>query len=293
MIAKPRECARDVTAGQHSNVKLALCTIAFREKLLEYALDVASELGVDGVEIWGREPHISEKFDENRVRATRKKVASRGLHIPVLGSYSQFGITHPRLDEAVEIETTLHTARCLGAPLVRVWASDVPSSEASAALWARTVREIQQACEQAAKLGITLAAEMHDHTLADTGPSARQLVEAVGHENFRLNFQVAAYPHSDAPEERLEAVLPYVVHMHAQNYARLLKGEDDPLQRAPLDNGVIDYENLVGQLMQSGYNGYIALEFAYAEGKDKEPALRDDLTYLKTLTGAARQKHDK
>lgn len=244
------------------------------------------------MEIWGREPHISEKFDENRVRTARKMVERRGLHMPVLGSYVRFGITHPAIDEAIELEATLHTARCLGAPLVRVWASDVPSAQASNTLWTRTVQEIQLACDQAAKLGITLAAEMHSHTLADTGLSARRLVEAVGRENFRLNFQVVACTQPNPPDEQLEMILPYVVHMHAENYAQLLGERNDPPQRAPLESGVIDYESLVGQLVQSGYDGYVALEFAYAEGEHKEQALLTDLTYLQTLTGAVLRQHN-
>lgn len=273
-----------MTACQSSNIKLALSTIAFREKLLDYALDIASELAVEGVEIWGREPHISEKFDENRVRAARRMVERRGLKIPVFSSYLSFGITHPRIDETIELAATLHTARCLNTPIVRVWASDVGSGDASEAVWTRTIHEIQQACDQAAKLGIILAAQMHSDTLADTGASARRLVEAVGRDNFGLNFQVNATAESEeASEQRLGSVLPYVVHIHAQNYVPLVDGGDELLQRAPLNNGVIDYERLVGRLVESGYDGHIAVQFAYTEGEDKTEALREDLAYLQTL----------
>ena len=278
----------DVTGRQSDKAKVALCTIAFREKLLDYTLSVASELGVDGVEIWGREPHISEKFDENRVRTAQRMVQRRGLRIPVFGSYLSFGLTHPRIDDTIELEATLHTARCLNAPIVRIWASDVSSSQASAAVWTRTVREIREACDQAAKLGITLSAEMHDNTLADTGRGARQLVEAVGRGNFGLNFQISAYSdRGEAVDERLATVLPFVVHVHARNYLRLLlDGGGDVLERAPLGCGVIDYEGLVGQLLASGYDGYLAVEFAYAEGEGKREALLHDVTYLQALTSS-------
>lgn len=258
--------------------------MAFREKLLDYALDVASEVGVDGVEIWGREPHISEKFDENRVRTARKMVESRGLAIPVFSSYLSFGITRPRIDENIELAATLHTARCLNAPIVRVWASDLSSTKASATVWSRTIREIQEACDQAAKLGIVLAAEMHNGSLADTGRSARRLVETVERDNFRLNFRISAHiGPAEPPEERLELVLPYVVHVHAQNYARLVEGDHDTLQRAPVSSGIINYEGLIGRLIECGYDGYVALEYAHTEGDGKKQALFDDLNYLQSL----------
>ena len=270
--------------NQSKHLKLALCTIAFREKLLDYALSVASELGVHGVEIWGREPHISEKFDENRVRTARKMVESRGLTIPVFGSYLGFGLMHPRIDETIELEAALHTARCLNAPILRVWASDVSSVAATAPVWARTVREIREACDQAAKLGITLAAEMHNNTLAETGRSARQLVETVARDNFRLNFQANAHAAADETAmERLQYVLPYVVCVHVQNYVQLADAGDDALQRAPLSSGVVDYETLIRRLLESGYNGYVAVEFAHTEGEGKRQALLDDVSYLQSL----------
>ena len=273
-----------MTTSKSSNSKVALCTIAYREKLLEYVLDVASELGFDGVEIWGREPHISEKFDENRVRTARKMVESRGLRIPVFGSYLYFGITRPRNDETIELDATLHTARCLGAPIVRGWASDLGSAEADEAVWTRTVREIQLACDQAGKLGITLAAEMHAHTFGDTGATARQLVDAVGCENFRLNFQVTYYAETETPEQRLETVLPYVVHIHAQNYERLLNPNDDcAMERVALSKGAVDYGSLLRPLFNSGYDGHIAVEFAHVEGDSKKQAILEDLNYLQTL----------
>jgi len=62
-------------------MKLGVCTIAFREKLLRVALTIAQQIGFDGVEIWGREPHISESCDDRRVRAARKTVEWRGLEV--------------------------------------------------------------------------------------------------------------------------------------------------------------------------------------------------------------------
>ena len=272
-----------VSAKRTGNIKLALCTIAFREKLLDYVLSVADELGVAGVEIWGREPHISEKFDENRVRTARRMVARRGLNIPVFGSYLRFASAYPHADDTVELGPTLHTARCLRAPIVRVWASDVGSAEATEAIWTTAICQIRQACEQAAKLSIILAAEMHDVTLTDTGAAARRLVEEVNRPNFRLNFQISTYINTETPEQRLAAVLPYVVHVHAQNYQRLLTSDGDGLIRASLEQGVIDYASLVRQLVKAGYDGYIAVEFAPLEGRDKSDALRCDIEYLQSL----------
>ena len=270
-----------MSSGQDSNIKIILCTIAYRDRLLDYVLDIAADLGFDGVEIWGREPHISEQFDENRVQAVGRMIHQRGLATPVLGSYLRFGASNQRLEGKIELEDTLHTARCLGTNLVRVWASDVGSTEASETIWKTTVKEIREACQQAAKLGITFAAEMHSGTLADTGPAAKHLVAGVDRENFRLNYQVAGKLEPQTPLERLQMVLPYVVHVHAQNFTPL--SNDGEAALLALRDGAIDQAPLISQLKEVGYDGCIAVEFSWAEGDSKQEALAADLAYLRSL----------
>ncbi len=270
-----------MATSQNSDIKIILCTIAYRDRLLDHVLDVAEDLGFDGVEIWGREPHISEQFDENRVKAVQRMIHERGLLAPVLGSYLRFGCTKTRMEGTVELEDTLHTAHCLGTKIVRVWASDVPSAQATEAVWETTIEQCQQACDQASKLGITFAVEMYSGTLADSAAAARRLTESVKRDNFRLNYRVVPDAELQTPLEQLQTVLPYVVHMHAQNYAQLT-GADDA-RRMPLGDGAIDYRPLVKQLRESGYTGCIAVEFSWIEGEGKREALAADLSYLKRL----------
>ncbi len=263
--------------------QFALCTISHREKLLEYALEVAKDLGCDGVEIWGREPHISERFDENRVYAARKMVEERGLTTVVFGSYLTLGAVQTRPEDRVRLDDVLHTARCLHTPLMRVWASDMASDRADASIWSRTVAEIREACDRAERLNIVLAAEMHDDTLADTGESSRRLVELVNRDSFRLTFQVSIRPRKESPEERLQWIHEFVVHLHVQNFYSLAAKEDEPLRRAPVSEGLIDYYPLLEMLYDNGYSGSYALEFAACEGEGKREALAEDLRYLKSL----------
>lgn len=272
---------RDSTARP----RLALCTIAFRERLVEDVLDLASGLGFEGVELWGREPHVSEVYDYNRARLCRRMCEERGLEIAALGSYLRFAPTKKNSD-SVSLLDTLRTAHTLRAPIVRVWASDVPSAEADEALWARVVAEAKEAARRSRRLGLILAAEMHDDTLCDTAHSARRLVEEVACDNFRLNYQVATRQDGEDPLERLKIVCDYVVHVHAQNFSQLLTEDGEGLKRAPLRDGLVDYAALVEALRQKGYNGWISVEFAPVEGDGKAEAIAADLAYLRELVHA-------
>lgn len=266
---------------QHQAAKpgIAMCTIAFRERLLEDALDTAAALSFKAVELWGREPHVAEVYDYNRTRLIRRMCRDRGLEIAALGSYLRFGATKKSTDN-VGLLHTIQTAYTLRAPTLRVWASDVGSAEASEAVWKKAVEEAREACNRCLKLGIVLAVEMHDDTLADTAAGALRFLEMVGCDNLRLNFQPSARSRKEKPAERLRKAVGYVVHCHAQNFKRLSRSEGEEPVRAPLRDGLVDYRDVVGKLRSAGYQGWIAVEFAHTEGDGKCQALADDLAYL-------------
>ncbi|HCA48591.1 MAG TPA: hypothetical protein DEP45_14925 [Armatimonadetes bacterium] len=260
-------------------MKVALCSIAFRERLLEYTLDVACEAKLDGVEIWGREPHISEEYDANRVAAVRKMVTGRGLEVAAFGSYLRLGATS---SDTMGVRDVLQIAAGLEVPTVRVWASEVGSEEAKGDLWQRTVNECRDCAMSAEKMGLRLAVEMHTKTLADTAESALRLIEEVGRGNFGLNYQPLPSLNDDAMR-RLQMVLPHVFHLHAQNYAPL--NGDGKIERAGLADAIIDFEPLVETLRESGYDGYLAVEFSPSNVSNKREAVLRDCGYLQRIRG--------
>ena len=264
-------------------IAILACTIAWRDKLLDHAVSAARKIGFDGLEVWGREPHTPDKFDETRLRAARKMIELSGLKVAVLSSYLRFGMTRND-SSAVQIGDTLHIAHSLKTPVVRVWASDVASRAATPAVWKQTISEARVAAEHAAKLEITLVMEMHPGTLADTAQSALKMIHEVDHPAFRINYQVNSFNDGQSPEERLEMVLPWVRHMHAQNYDQLTLHDLDAPRRVPLASGIANYPRLIGILRQAGYQGSISVEFAYDESvKGKQVALEDDLRFLRAL----------
>lgn len=261
-------------------MEVCLCTISYRERLLDMALDVAARLGFKAVELWGREPHVTEEYDESRIRVIRQMAEERGLKLPVLGSYLTFGKTaHP--EDAASLVDTLHNAHGLKTPIVRVWASDVASANASAEVWKKTIEEAREACDRAHKMNVVFAVEMHDATLADTGATAKRLIEEVDRPNFRINYQVASRSDVEHPLERLELVLPHVVHVHCQNF--VAANGDPGYKRVPLAAGYVDYKPLVQRLKAAGYEGHLAVEFSAEEGDGKEASLKKDLEYLSSL----------
>ncbi len=267
-------------------MKLSLCTIAFRERLLEDAINIAQQIGFDGVEIWGREPHISENFDERRVRAARKMIEDRNLEICGLGSYLRFqGGTPPEDDEedSPDLASVLHTARVLGAPTVRVWAGSCPSSKARRRDWNLCVQELQAACEKAANVGAELAVEMQSGTFADTAASANRLLDDVGALNLKLNYQPGNGLPPENPVKRLRSVVNRLASVRVRNYDRLISNPDDHQHIVPLAEGVFDYRELISILRKAGFQGYLSVEEISAKAPDKVDALKAEYDFLRAL----------
>ena len=266
-------------------MNVGLCTIAFRERLLEDAVNIAQQIGFDGVEIWGREPHISESFDEGRVKAAKRMIEARELEVCGLGSYLRFGGCQPLNDEeeAPDLGSVLHTARILGAPVVCVRAGGCRSARAKKRDWDLCVDELRDACEKAENLGVTLAVEMQTETFADTARSANGLLDEVDAPNLKLNYQPSNGLPREDPVERLRAVLRRIVSVRVRNYDRLLSKSDDRNRLVPLAEGVFDYAELMGVLRDVDFDGYLGVECISAKASDKVDALRADYDFLHAL----------
>ncbi|MFW6288471.1 MAG: hypothetical protein ACOC2Q_01685, partial [Spirochaetota bacterium] len=110
-------------------MKAGVCTIAFKDRSLDEAIDLIAASGARGVEIWGREPHLPGTSVERRRLAERLRDA--GLEVCALGSYFRPDGRGPDLaprtasppaESGVDPDYVLESAHDLGSPLVRIWA---------------------------------------------------------------------------------------------------------------------------------------------------------------------------
>ena len=110
-------------------MKLGLCTIAFQEKPLEEVIDIAADHGFDGIELWGKPPHLPEDYDESYAKNVRDMAQRKGLVISALGSYvDPLMHLHQR-----HFEAAFKIAHDLGTDLVRIWSGGGASKSITAA----------------------------------------------------------------------------------------------------------------------------------------------------------------
>lgn len=254
-------------------MKTGMCTIAFRDWDLEAALDLAQKAGFDGVEIWGKEPHMSDAFDKARVERTKAMLDERGLLPIVFGSY--LGDLQAGWEGELErANDALRIARELGTDLVRVWAGAEASGAMSGAQRKECVAFLRAFAKRAEEEGITLAIERHANTLSDTLPSLMRLIEEVGSGSLRVNYQMMSLRNEDILEE-IRQLGSLIVNVHAHNFA-----DYEERKRRLLSEGVIDHRRMVEALREVGFEGAIEVEFA--GGEDREQAMIEDAAFLKS-----------
>ncbi len=254
-------------------MKLGLCTIAFQEKPLEEVIDIAADHGFDGIELWGKPPHLPEDYDESYVKNVKDMAHRKGLTISAFGSYVDplMPLHQKHFEEAFKI------AHELGTDLVRIWSGGGPSKSIAPAdkrlIHFRLVSITQWANFRSIRLGL----EMHNNHLTDSVNSILETIEGVRLPALKTYYQPLARSDADEPHTAAEKLADHIANVHAQNFDESGKG-------CAIVDGVVDYAKIVEILSAAGYDGYLEVEFVH--GDNKLEALQRDRDYLASLINA-------
>ena len=157
-------------------MKTGLVSVSFRSLSPGQIIALTAEAGLDSIE-WGGDIHVPAGDIDNALRVGECTRAA-GLSVACYGSYYRLTDAEPGMAQSV-----VQTAKALGAPLIRVWAGNLPSAEADETHRAMIVRNAQRIASLAADENISVAFEYHGGTLTDDPASAKALLESVNREN--------------------------------------------------------------------------------------------------------------
>ena len=254
-------------------MKLGLCTIAFQEKPLEEVIDIAANYGFNGIELWGKPPHLPDDYDEAYVKNIKDMAHRKGLEISAFGSYVDplMPLHQKHFEEAFKI------AHALGTDLVRIWSGGGPSKSIIPAdkrlIHFRLVSITQWASFRNIRLGL----EMHNNHLTDSVETILEAIEGVRVPALKTYYQPLARSDADEPHTAAEKLAEHIANVHAQNF-------DESGKACPIADGVVDYARIVEILNAAGYDGYLEVEFVH--GDNKLEALQRDRDYLASLINA-------
>src|SRR5690606_20409375 len=237
-------------------LRSGLVSITFRSLIAAEVVDLARTAGIDGIE-WGGDVHVPPG-DMQRAREVRHMTEDAGLSVSAYGSYYRL---RPEADEEYPFEAVLASAVALGAPTIRVWAGNQPSSAVDAAERGRIAEQSRRIADMAAEQGIRVAYEFHSNTLTDRLESALDLLRAVDHPNIRTFWQP---PNGMPPAESragLDAVAGWVSNIHCFHWWPTSK------DRHPLADGEANWSLYLEKIAARPGDRFVSVEFV----KDDAP----------------------
>lgn len=104
------------------SVQTALFTKVLHNRSLTESFEITAELGYDGVEPMGREPHLSSESSLDEVAALREQLDDLELDVPCLATYTGGYVGRSNAEretELEELETFLQFADVLDCDVVR------------------------------------------------------------------------------------------------------------------------------------------------------------------------------
>lgn len=256
-------------------MKISFCTIGFQnnkwgakrvvEKSYAEIVPLLAAAGYDGVETWY--PHV-ESLDPAAVRGL---VAGHRLAIPMLSSYYNFTKTPDTAAESVRhaLEVVAR-AQQMGALAIRIFTGGDASAAATPEQWSRAAECLQQIADAAAPHNIRLACETHRGNLTDTVAGSLELLRRVSRPNVGLILQPSTFGENYLAA--CETLAPHAFHVHATN-ARDGKN-------TALEDGTMDYRQIIALLRRHNFSGYISIEWMGAEPADMA---RREAKYLRSL----------
>jgi 3-dehydroshikimate dehydratase len=256
-------------------IRPGICSVTFRGRSVDEVVDLTREAGLECIE-WAGDAHVPPG-DEDAAREARERTRAAGLAVASYGSYLAF--TGSDEEVHAEGEAVLASARALGAPRIRVWATRTASADVSDEERALTVRRIREFADRAATHGIDVGLEFHGRTLTDEIGSTLRLLDEVARETVLSYWQ----PHQGMPAEEalqtLREVLPRTSTIHV--FSWWPRNERLPLaERSEL------WEQAFALLAAEGSDRDALLEFVPG---DDPSALRREADTLRTLITAGEE----
>jgi len=243
-------------------LRLGLAGYSMRDHLtgkLQPAMDIhgfiekAAQWEVDAVELTSY--YFPPDFTPAYVAGLKRHCHLLGIDVSATPIRNTF--THSagpeREKEIAHVKRWLDVARDLGSPAIRIFAGDAAKGQPEPEARRHCVEAIEACADHAATRGVFLALENHGGVVAEPD-GLLEIVRAVESEWFGVNLDTGNF-HGEDPYADLARCLPYAVTVQVKVE---MQAKGGPKQEA-------DFGRLVRMVKESGYRGYVTLEYEAAE----------------------------
>jgi sugar phosphate isomerase/epimerase len=266
-------------------MRTALFTVSFaglwgQDRLtLRQSIDVAAELGYDGVEIMGKRPHLSVADDTlDECRRLRDYAEQRGCRVAAVAAYTDFtgGTKAAEVPfgemQVFYVGALARRAAAMGSDLVRVFTSYEHDGAPFMTQWRQTIDSLRACCDRAAEFGVQIGVQNHHDIAVDT-KSYLELLAEVDRPNITPMYDcwspylrgedVVAGVSQLASRMHFTTVADYVVLPRWKYLPQLVNyapSGPPAVLAVPMGTGDLPYEAFLNTLQSHGYDGWVSYE---------------------------------
>jgi sugar phosphate isomerase/epimerase len=263
-----------------SHLKLSIAAYSYRQYLtgkppkfdLFEFVNLAADMGLDAVEptSYYFPPDVTPAY------LNRLKLHAFTLGLDISGTAVGNNFCLPpgskRDEEISKVLRWIDLAAELDAPVIRIFAGNIPRDSTEEQAVARAIEGIKAVLPHAAEKGIVLALENHGGITA-TPEQVLKLVKAIESPNFGVNLDTGNFRGGD-PYDEIAQLAPYA--MNVQVKTEVQRGGSRKKEEA-------DLARIVTILREARYSGYVVLEYEAAE--DPLKAIPRHIKTLRQLIG--------
>lgn len=282
-FTNPTKAAEPVARNGKCHMKLSLAAYSFNKFLpnrgtaeqlaaakmrLEDFIQFCADQNLDGTELTSY--YFPKEFSPSYLMKIKEQTFRLGLDVSGTAIGNDFcKPSGEEWDKQLKLtrEWIDHSAT-MGAPVIRIFAGNVPKGDTEAAAFERCVAGINKSLEYAAEKGVFLALENHGG-ITGTAEQLLKIVKAVSPSPwFGVNLDGGNFHAADVYAE-LEQIAPYAIN------AQVKVSVAPNNKKEPADLGrVIDI------LKKANYRGYVVLEYEEADPYGEIPKVLADLRKL-------------
>jgi sugar phosphate isomerase/epimerase len=235
---------------------------------LEQFIDFCAEQDLDGCELTAY--YFPKEITNDYLMSLKERTFRLGLDISGTAIGNDFCLPEgeARERQLKMCRDWIDHAATLGAPVIRIFAGNVPKGESEEVARERCIAGINQSLEYAATKGVCLALENHGGITA-TPDQMLKIIEGVKPSSwFGVNFDGGNF-RTDHPYRDLARIAPYAINAQVKVEVAP-NGKTEPA----------DLARVVKILSDANYRGFLVLEYEAKE--DPWTAVPE---HLKTLRG--------
>ena len=279
-IGSSLSAADPISRHSGHKFKYSLAAYSYRQLLggnlkslsLHEFIDDCASMGLEGTELTSY--YFPEEVTSEYLNSLKQHAFKLGVDVSGTAVGNDFGYAEgdPKRQEQIDhVKAWVKHAQVLSAPVIRIFAGHAKEGIDEATTHKLMVSAIEECCDYAGQHGVHLALENHGGPTS-TAAGLMKFVNDVKSPWFGVNLDTGNFSSDDVYAE-MEQVAPYAINVQVKVAVR---GPDRVKKPS-------DFRRLKSILEDSGYRGYVVLE--YEEGGEPREESRRWMSEMKEVLG--------